>query len=229
LLSACAAAPRGAAEQEIRTILDGRVTHTMDEARVRALIASDAEIIDEKGMLSRGPDALVPSFGPVPEIVKLEEQIDDVRMHPFGDAVVVTYRRQMHLVLGGAPVEKTWRVTETFVHARDGWKTAVYQETVTLGVPIAHAADEARLDDYVGRYELFPGYVYVVRREGPRLLFGATHEREFVPESPDAFVGAGDPMIEGFGYRLIFVREGGVVTRLRIVEFPGVEYEARRL
>jgi hypothetical protein len=232
-VASCAATvgrgPRPTFDVEIQTILDARTRHSADPARLRVQVRDDVEIVDDKGVVSRGPEALLSAYGPAPAIVQLHDRIDDLHTRTAGDTVVATYRRQIDLVLGGAPVEKSWRVTETFVRGASGWQTAAYHETVTLGVPTAHAADAAHLDDYVGRYELFPGYVYKVRRDGDKLLFGATFERELVPESPDAFVGAGDPNVEGFGYRMIFVRDGGVVTRLRILELPGVEYEAKRI
>jgi hypothetical protein len=233
LVTSCAAAvsraPRAASDAEIRAILAERASHTADPGRLRAHVRDDVEIVDEKGVVSRGPDGLLPAYAAAPAIVQLSERVDDLHTRAIGDAVVATYRRQAHLVLGGTPVDKEWRVTETFVRGASGWQTAAYQETVSLGVPLAHGADPARLDDYVGQYALFPGLVYKVRRAGDKLTFGATVEREIVPESPDAFVSAGDPNVEGFGYRVIFVREGGSVTRLRVVEFPGVEYEAKRV
>jgi ketosteroid isomerase-like protein len=217
-------------EADIRRLLTDRVARRFDAATLRARVADDVAIVDEKGTVTIGRDGFVDSYTqPIPPVVELHESVDEIRVRVVGDAAIATYRHDSHLVLGGAPVLKSRRVSETFVRAPDGWKTVAFQETIIPGMPVAHDARPESYDDFVGRYQLFPGYVYQVKREGDRLEFGATYIRELMPDGPDAFVCAGDPTHEGFGYRVRFVRENGRVTRLRIIEFPGVEYDAMRL
>jgi hypothetical protein len=215
-----------APDAAIKAILDERIDPDADAARVKATIAPDVIAVNETGGLSHDPSSLI--SGPAPAVVQLHVSYDDLALQARGDTVIATYHRHARLVLGGAPVSKQWRVIETFARTAAGWQTTAYQETVVFTAPAPHGAP-ADLDDYVGSYELFPGYDYTVRRDGDRLLFGATASRELVPESPDAFIGGGDPTTEGFGYHVIFEREGGKVTALRVLEYPGVEYTAKRV
>jgi ketosteroid isomerase-like protein len=178
LLASCATAPLAAPDGEIRMILEQRATHTLDAAQLRAHIRDDVEFVNERGRLERGPAAVAESYGPPPAVVQLHDRIDDLHVRAAGDAVVATYHRKGNLVLGGAPVTKEWRVTEVFVRGPSGWQTASYHETVTWLPPVAHTGDPVRLDDYVGRYELFPGLVYEITRVGDKLRFGPVQHRD---------------------------------------------------
>ena len=130
------------------------------------------------------------------------------------------------MVLNQEPVLKQFRRTEVFNRVAGAWQSVAGQETVIPGEIVAAKVDPKIYDDYVGRYQLFKGYIYTITRDGDKLMFNsrAVGDKELMPESETAFVE------RGLLYRVIFVRnDKGEVTHLRLREFPGVEYNAFRI
>lgn len=155
---------------------------------------------------------------------RLSEHVLDVHATVYGETAVVNSRVVMTLVLNGEPVAKQFRMTHVFIRSGGEWRLAARQETVIPLVPIPLAVNRKLYQDYVGRYRLTAFRTYSVTRDGDRLLWGNSVKRELVPESDATFVISGDQ------YRVTFVRGSkGVVTHLRLREFPGVEYSAFRV
>ena len=189
--------------------------------------------VNEKGDIRRGTKAEVMAGlskpaapNPIPAEVKLAWFIEDVDVQVYGEVAVVHYRRDARMVLNQEPVLKQVRCTEVFKRAADVWQSVAFQETVIPGEIIAAKIDPKIYDDYVGRYQLFTGNLYTVRRNGNKLMLNSrlSGEQELIPENDHTFV------VKGNQYRVIFVRdEKGQITHLRWREFPGVEYNAIRV
>jgi hypothetical protein len=121
---------------------------------------------------------------------------------------------------------KKRRCTEVFRRRSGEWQTVAYHETVIPGVIVAARIDPGIYDDYVGRYRLFTDWDYTVSRAGASLRIGFPDgtTTELMPETGSTCV------LRGSLYRILFVRDDdGVVTHLRLREFPGVEYNAIRI
>jgi hypothetical protein len=236
-LVAQAAADHPDLRDAFRQLLQARLDVRGGSASIEHRFDPAMTMIDEKGD-EGGLRSMLRHFEPRPAFLALEVVIDDVRVDTAGfggRAAVVTYRQTGQLTLQGERVTKAFRVTEVFrrapgaasAGAADGWTSVAYHETVIPGVPIPAGADTSQYNDYVGRYELFPGVVCRVQRDSAGRLWwvaGARPPRELVPENANTFVIRGDQ------YRLIFARDGsGRVSHVRLREFPGVEYNAIRV
>jgi len=188
--------------------------------------------VDEKGSVTTLRDALSnpPSVEArqrrkgESEEEQLSVHVDDVHATMYGNTAIVRSRLVGTLVLNGERVSKQFRVTHVFVRERNGWLLAARQETVIPLDPIPVQNNHNLYGDYAGHYRLLSSITLTVTRDGDRLLWGNTLKHELVPESDTTFV------IKGNQYRVIFMRDAnGVVTHLRLREFPGVEYSAIRL
>lgn len=158
--------------------------------------------------------------------------IRDVDARVIGDTAAVVYVADMRITFNDETVTKLFRATDTFIRRGGKWQSLLHTETVMPGELKAAVVDTKRFDDYVGKYRLTPSVVYTVTRDGDTLQWG-TKKRELVPESEATF---------GFRrqsdrstdlntmYRVVFVRNGeGKVTHLRMIEFPGVAYDAIKI
>jgi hypothetical protein len=163
---------------------------------------------------------------PMPANIRFTQTVEDVTVELHGTFAVVQYRRDMRMVFNDEPVLKQFRCTEVFKRESGEWQSVAYHETVIPGEIVPASVDPAIYDEYVGRYQLFNGYVYTITRKGSTLMFNsrAAGDRELMPETETTFV------LKGGLYRVLFARnDRGEVTHLRLREFPGVEYNAVRL
>ena len=141
--------------------------------------------------------------------------------------VLVNYRETQHSEFNGEPCVKQFCNSQVFEKTRGQWHILSVHETVIPGVPKAYPLDPKVYDDYVGDYRLMPDHVYIITRTGNRLLWArkGISPIELVPEDEHTFVLNGREF-----YRIRFERNAqGLVTHLRIIEFPGVEYSALKL
>lgn len=169
------------------------------------------------------PDELFPRMPPETHFLQF---IRDVTVQPYGDVAVVHYRLDSRMEFDHQPVQKEERITEAFHREAGKWKTIAYQKAAIPGEMVPARVDPSVYDDYVGRYRLYPGYVFTVVREGDRLeLDSPTGDPvQLLPETESSYV------VKGTVHRIIFVRDAdGRVTRFRMREVPGVEYNAIRV
>lgn len=162
----------------------------------------------------------------MPPETEFTETVEEVAVRRFGDIAVVHYRLDSRMVFNDEPVRKQRRCTEVFRRQAGEWQSVALHETVIPGVIVPAAVDPAVYDDYVGQYWVFTDQVYTITREGDTLLFNSRSggRTELMPETASTFV------LRGSLYRVIFIRSAeGVVTHLRLREFPGVEYNALRV
>lgn len=158
---------------------------------------------------------------------KFAQSIEEVRVEPHDDTMVVNYRLVYHLVLNEEAVVKQFRCNEVFIKRDGRWQSVLHTETVIPGDPAAVKIDTKAYDDYIGEYRLTSQRIYTITRENDKLFFQASGapKVELVPENDNTFIQK-----SGLFYRFIFVRgDKGQITHLRLREFPGVEYSAIKI
>jgi hypothetical protein len=223
-------------EEELGRLLRDRYAGTRQDYREfnERTIGETHVSVDERGSTRRATRAMAVAHltkfpggvQPMPAEASFAQTVEDVTAEFHGTFAVVQYRRDMRMVFNDEPVLKQFRCTEVFKRESGNWQSVAYHETVMPGEIVPARVDPKVYDDYVGRYQLFAGYVYTITRSGDRLMFNSelAGERELMPETDTTFV------LKGGLYRVLFARnDKGGVTHLRLREFPGVEYNAIRL
>ena len=215
-------------EQEFKNLLqeiaDARVRG--DKAVAERTLAETFIATDEKGVTRTvKKSSSLRSIRPAPAELRVSSTIEEVQVQTYGDMAVVNYRDVTRLVINNEPVVKRFRFTEVFKRNAGTWQMVASHQTVIPGDPVVTEVDQKAYDSYVGRYQLFSYFYYIVTREGEKLMISSPIRRaELVPESDNTFV------IKGDQYRIIFLRDGrGEVTQMKVREFPGVEYPAMKV
>jgi ketosteroid isomerase-like protein len=154
-------------------------------------------------------------------------EIDSVESRAFGDVATVTYRRTDHRVAGAFEDIHSSRSLEVFVRRGGHWRLVEHSETWIVKAPAAVTLDSAALNAFVGRYEIGPGFVDDVHREGRGLVATSTVEKtgaRLVPVSESAF----SP--DGVAPLLVFERDAtGRVVGYVQGSPDGVVRRARRI
>ncbi len=114
------------------------------------------------------------------------------------------------------PTRKAWQVAELYLDDQ------MDSEEADASPPEPVAVDPAVLDDYVGTYQLGPGWLLTITREGDRLMTQATREAKFemTPTSETEF------FVEAYGAAIAFQRNAAsAVTHIeyRNIHAPRVE------
>jgi hypothetical protein len=196
-----------------------------DKAAWSRLTAEDALLINDVGGL-KGKAAVEASFPPARQDVLTDMQ--DVAVRDCGGVAVVTYVvREVETYPTGSLDSKVRR-TEVWVLREGRWQALSVQSTI---VPTmrwnAVTVDGKLLDEYVGQYELYPGKVDTVTREGGRLfsrLTGDAEKDELFAVNDTTFFSRGD---SAFG---IFVRgPDGRVTHYVYRRWDGQSLSARKI
>ncbi len=221
--------------QEFKQLLQDRYDGKRrdDKEFIERTTAETRVFVNEKGDITRRTKAEVlaglskpPPVYEIPDEAKPKQSVEDVSVQLYGEVAVVQYRLDIRMVLNQEPVLKQFRRTEVFNRKAGMWQSVAGQETVIPGEIVVAKVDPKIYDDYVGRYQLFKGYIYTITRKGDVLMFNsrAVGDKELMPENETTFVE------KGLLYRVIFVRnDKREITHLRLREFPGVEYNAIKI
>ena len=145
-----------------------------------------------------------------------------------GGAVALADCDVMEYISFGPREQKISAHESNVFERRDGrWLLLQHSETPILSQPASVALDSAALEQYVGRYEWYPGYIDTISRRGARLFIRSTGDAEPVAltaAGDGAFFVDGDPTV-GFFLRgssgkvsaeLIHFLDGRLVTAPRI-------------
>lgn len=124
------------------------------------LIPDNGLVYDKKTLLERARTLKETSSAP-----------RDVRVHGYNDAAVMAYRTTSHMPFAGQEVTEELRIVETYVKRNGRWLLAARAESEIPSanrVPATVAPE--LLDAYVGEYQLSPGNVVKITREGDSLM-----------------------------------------------------------
>ena len=131
--------------------------------------------------------------------------IDEFRLALRGDVAVVSHEDREFLDYHGQEIRSRFRMTDTWVRTRAGWRLLGSQVLAVQMDPAAITLDQELLCSYSGEYQLTSEIKGTMRCEGDELLFQRVGEpvRHFKAEVADVFFEPGAPRT-----RRIFLRDG---------------------
>ena len=131
-------------------------------------------------------------------------KVDSVHVFRTGEFAMVDYAAIEHIPYGPRGLDFPGRIMDTFVRRNGRWFVLGHAETHATTSPEPMTLSPAALDEFVGRYEWWPGYVDTWTRDGNQLLDRAPGDKEAtrnIAAAPDAFYEAGDASL------LVFMRD----------------------
>jgi hypothetical protein len=131
-------------------------------------------------------------------------EVDKLHARPLGESMAIVDCEVTEIVpFGPREVRMPLHETDVFVLQGDRWLFKEHAETHALDSPKVITPDARLLDDYVGSYEPWPGYIETITRKGDQLYGQATGDSEAGPlraASDESFFVEGEPGL------IVFVR-----------------------
>lgn len=156
---------------------------------------------------------------------KSRYEVGTLHAQVYGQVALVDCDVIHYPSFGPREVATPFHETDVFIWRDGRWLYRQHQETLTVVNDRAEAQDGSSLDDYVGRYEWWPGYVDIITRKG-NMLFGqdslngtptpmeaSSGESFFVAGDASALTFARDPNGKVTHYLLHFPNGRVVVAR----------------
>jgi Domain of unknown function (DUF4440)/Domain of unknown function (DUF3471) len=200
VLAVCSLAARAASDTEKITQeeLVRRAQELFDSvaggepAPWKLYFADDAMFFDEKGR-SMDKAALLADLSPLPKGYAGSIKVTNPQSRIVGTTAILSYDLDEVETVYGQRMTARYHETDTWLYRGGRWQIVAGQVLRYYEDPSAATIDPARLDDYVGTYELAPGITMTVSREGNHLYAqrsGGT-KSELLLEAPDLFFRAG--------------------------------------
>ncbi|MGI8499311.1 MAG: nuclear transport factor 2 family protein [Gemmatimonadaceae bacterium] len=218
----------GAAALFARLIADRTAVVTRaDTAAYRRMVDRALVYVDDNGSRANVDQHIRDFLKRSDELAHQRWDIDSLHVYVRGALAFVEYRTLQHRPLGSREVISSYQVSESYVRRGNRWLLFRHAEAHALALPASRTLDTSVLDDYVGRYEWWPGYVDVISRRGNDLFNQATGDKEATlnqAATPEAFYIAGDPSL------LVFLRDStGRVVAYVLHEPDGQVTRARKV
>ena len=174
-----------------------------DKAPWMLYYADDAIFFDEKGR-KMDKAALVGDVNPLPKGYSGTIRVVNAQSLLLGTTAILTYDLDETETIFGQELKARYHGTDTWVFRGKLWQIVATQLLRYYEDPARGKVDAARLDEYVGTYQVSEGVTETVTREGDRLYSKRVGRLrvELIPEVPDLFFRAG---AEGRG---LFRRDG---------------------
>ena len=186
-----------------------------DKATFDRIVADDFTSTDESAMFRNKAKEREVIQAP-PSTVKVSLTNEDVQIRIYGDNAVVTGRIVSRAQLGGQPeISFKSRFTDTLLKRMGRWQVVARHYSRLPPERTAVKLNPKLYDAYAGQYELAPGFVLNVAREGDKLTTQATGQPKFelLPESEIGF------FIKDISALFIFMRDGtGEVNQLVTIQ-----------
>ena len=172
--------------------------------------AEDAVYFDEKGR-SMDKTALVADVTPLPKGYSGSINLVNAHSRIIGRTAILTYDLDETETIYGQNMTARYHGTDTWLFRDGRWQIAAGQMFRYYEDPAPGKVDIARLNDYVGTYELAPGITLTVLREGDKLYSkrGERPQELLLPETCDLFFRPGAE-----GRRLFRRNDNGKVDAL---------------
>lgn len=173
-----------------------------NQAPWKLYYADDALYFDEKGR-SMDKTALVTDVEPLPKGYSGTIKVVNPKSRIVGNTAILSYDQDETEIVYGQKQTARYHETDTWLYRDGRWQIAASQVLRYYEDPATGTIDPARLDDYVGTYELAPGITMAVTREGNQLYSqrGGGTKSALLPEVTDLFFRPG---VEG---RRLFRRD----------------------
>jgi ketosteroid isomerase-like protein len=226
LLAQGSAASNPTSESTFRQLFAGRLAafDRGDSSAYRKLLADDFVHVDDRGVrrtVAQVISRVVRNSG-----TQNRHEVGELHFRRFGEIAVVDAEVVEYFRLGPREMSARAHETDVFVQRGNRWLFLQHAETPTVALPIPVEPDLASLDQYVGRYEWWPGYAEKISRKGAALYVQVPGESPTMlyPASRESFFAGGEPSL------IVFVRDPkGRVTHY-LVHFPdGQVFRARKV
>ena len=162
-----------------------------------------------------------------PSSMKPTVEIQDVQVHLYGDTAVMSSRGNYRAEANGQKITNSFRTTDIWLRHDGRWQMIASHGSQIPPERVAVKADPKIFDAYVGAYEISPGLVFTVTREGDKLMGQSTGEKklhELLAQNETTFFMKGDPDLD------IFVKdEKGQVTHVIFRSMDGRELKAKKI
>jgi hypothetical protein len=158
----------------------------------KTYFAEDAMYTDETGK-NMDKSALVASIIPLPKGYSGTIKVVKPQTRFHADTAVLAYDLDESETVFGQVLHARYHGTDTWLFRNGRWQIVAGQLLRYYEDPAIGKTDPARLDDFVGTYEIAPGETLTVSREGDKLYIqrGNTPKTLLEPESPDLFFRPG--------------------------------------
>jgi hypothetical protein len=163
-----------------------------DQSPWKMYFADDAIFLDETGH-GMGKAALVANITPLPKGYSGTIKIANAQSRIYQAAAVLAYDLNETEVVFGQKLNARYHETDTWLWRNGRWQIVAGQVLRYYADPAPGQIEPARLQDYVGTYQLAPGVTLTVLREG-NLLYskrGDGPKTPLVPEVADLFFRPG--------------------------------------
>ena len=173
-----------------------------NQAPWKQYFAEDTVYFDEKGR-SMDKTALVADVTPLPKGYSGSIKLVNAHSRINGRTAILTYDLDETEIIYGQHMTARYHGTDTWLFRDGRWQIAAGQMFRYYEDPAPGKVDPARLNDYVGTYELAPGITLTISREGDKLYSkrGDRPQELLLPETCDLFFRPG---VEG---RRLFRRD----------------------
>ena len=163
----------------------------------------------------------------VPASMKATMDLEDIQVHVYGDTAVVSTRGVMHLEANGQKITNSYRITDIWMRRNAGWQLIAEHYSNIPAERVPAKVDPKNYDAYVGEYEIAPGVVLTITREGDKLMAqqtGVKTKMELLPENETTF------FMKGITGQNIFVRDAkGQVTHIIFRDPDGQEIRVKKI
>jgi ketosteroid isomerase-like protein len=160
-------------------------------------------LVDENGVV-RTKSEMLAEFSPLPPGLVGNLAVDKFKMEQHGDIAVLAYEAQEHLDYHGQTLQSRYRINDTWLQTREGWKLLSEQVAAVMKDPPSIKLTQQQLCEYSGTYSLTAEITTTIGCT----VDGLTAERSgrkptpYLAEVKDVFFAAGQPRT-----RRIFVRD----------------------
>ena len=170
---------------------------------------------------------ILDNFLTPPASIKPTLEIQDVQVHVYGDTAAMSSRGIYRAEAKGQKITNSFRTTDVWLRHDGRWQLIASHDSQIPPERVAVNVDPKIFDAYVGAYEISPGLVFTVTREGDKLMGQSTGEKklhELLPQNETTFFIKGDPDLD------IFVKdEKGQVTHMIFRSMDGRELKAKKI
>jgi Na+-translocating ferredoxin:NAD+ oxidoreductase RnfG subunit len=136
---------------------------------------------------------LLEELRPLPAGYKGTIQLVEAQVRDYGDTAVITHRDIEHEEVFGQKITTEYHITDTYLHRDGRWQMIASHVQVIPSERKSVTLDAKIYDAFVGQYQLAPGAVYSITREGNGLM-GQRNGRakeELLPANENTFFRKG--------------------------------------
>src|SRR5712691_8938708 len=109
---------------------------------------------------------ILDNFLTPPSSMKPTLEIQDVQVHVYGDTAVMSSRDIYRAEANGQKITVSFRTTDVWLRRDGRWQLIASHESQIPPERVAVNVDPKIYDAYVGEYEIAPGFLFSVTRQG---------------------------------------------------------------